>query len=36
LIFTAYNLGDVTIANQEALDELVMGFYSCGITLVND
>jgi len=26
----------VTIANQEALDELVMGFYSCGITLVND
>ena len=36
LIFTAYNLGDVTITNQEALDELVMGFYSCGITLVND
>ncbi len=36
LIFTAYNLGDVTIANQEALDELVMGFYGCGISLVND
>lgn len=35
LIFTLYNLGDVTIANQEAMDELVMGFYNCGLTLVN-
>jgi D-alanyl-D-alanine carboxypeptidase/D-alanyl-D-alanine-endopeptidase (penicillin-binding protein 4) len=36
LIFTVYNLGDVTMENQEALDELVMGFYSCGTSLVDD
>jgi D-alanyl-D-alanine carboxypeptidase/D-alanyl-D-alanine-endopeptidase (penicillin-binding protein 4) len=35
LIFTVYNLGDVTTANREAMDELVMGFYECGKTLVN-
>ena len=36
IIFTVYNLGDVTIANQEALDELVMGFYGCGSSLVDN
>jgi D-alanyl-D-alanine carboxypeptidase/D-alanyl-D-alanine-endopeptidase (penicillin-binding protein 4) len=36
LIFTVYNLGDVTLANQEAMDELVMGFYDCGLSLVNN
>lgn len=36
LIFTVYNLGDVTLANQEAMDELVMGFYGCGLSLVNN
>ena len=35
LIFTVYNLGDVTAANREAMDELVMGFYNCGKNLVN-
>ena len=35
LIFTVYNLGDVTAANREAMDDLVMGFYECGATLVN-
>lgn len=35
LIFTVYNLGDVTAANREAMDDLVMGFYDCGINLVN-
>ncbi len=35
LIFTVYNLGDVTAANREAMDDLVMGFYDCGIDLVN-
>ena len=35
LIFSVYNLGDVTAANREAMDELVMGFYNCGKNLVN-
>ena len=35
LIFTVYNLGDVTTANREAMDDLVMGFYECGLTLVD-
>ena len=35
LIFTVYNLGDVTASNREAMDDLVMGFYYCGSTLVN-
>ena len=35
LRFTVYNLGDVTSANREAMDELVMGFYECGTDLVN-
>ncbi len=35
LIFTVYNLGDVTASNREAMDDLVMGFYDCGSTLVN-
>ena len=36
LIFTVFNLGDsVAIKNQEALDELVLGFYGCGASLVN-
>ena len=35
LIFTVYNLGDVTTDNREAMDDLVMGFYDCGQNLVN-
>ena len=35
LIFTVYNLGDVTASNRDAMDDLVMGFYDCGSTLVN-
>lgn len=35
LIFTVYNLGDVTTDNREAMDDLVMGFYDCGKDLVN-
>ena len=35
LIFTVYNLGDVTAANREAMDDLVMGFFDCGKNLVN-
>jgi D-alanyl-D-alanine carboxypeptidase/D-alanyl-D-alanine-endopeptidase (penicillin-binding protein 4) len=35
LRFTVYNLGDVTTANREAMDDLVMGFYACGADLVN-
>lgn len=35
LIFTVYNLGNVTLKNQEAMDQLVMGFYGCGASLVN-
>ncbi len=35
LIFTVYNLGDVTAANRQAMDDLVLGFYNCGKNLVN-
>lgn len=36
LIFTVYNLGgSVNTANQEAMDELVMGFYGCGKSLAD-
>ena len=35
LIFTVYNLGDVTVKHREAMDRLVLGFYNCGRTLVN-
>jgi D-alanyl-D-alanine carboxypeptidase/D-alanyl-D-alanine-endopeptidase (penicillin-binding protein 4) len=35
LIFTVYNLGDVTAKHREAMDRLVLGFYNCGKTLVN-
>jgi D-alanyl-D-alanine carboxypeptidase/D-alanyl-D-alanine-endopeptidase (penicillin-binding protein 4) len=36
LIFTVFNLGNsVAIKNQEAMDELVLGFYGCGVSLVN-
>ncbi len=36
LIFTVFNLGNsVSTKNQEAMDELVMGFYGCGKSLVN-
>jgi len=36
LIFTVFNLGNsVAIKNQEAMDELVLGFYGCGASLVN-
>lgn len=35
LIFTVYNLGNVNLKNQEAMDQLVMGFYGCGASLVN-
>ncbi|MEL0319260.1 MAG: D-alanyl-D-alanine carboxypeptidase, partial [Aquiluna sp.] len=35
LIFTVYNLGDVQIKHREAMDALVMGFYDCGVNLVN-
>jgi D-alanyl-D-alanine carboxypeptidase/D-alanyl-D-alanine-endopeptidase (penicillin-binding protein 4) len=36
LIFTVYNLGDVTMENREAMDDLVLGFYECGTDLVGD
>ena len=35
LIFSVYNLGDVQIKHREAMDALVMGFYNCGLSLVN-
>ena len=35
LIFTVYNLGDVQIKHRDAMDALVMGFYDCGVNLVN-
>jgi D-alanyl-D-alanine carboxypeptidase/D-alanyl-D-alanine-endopeptidase (penicillin-binding protein 4) len=35
LIFTVYNLGEVTLENQQAMDDLVMGFYGCGLTLAD-
>jgi D-alanyl-D-alanine carboxypeptidase/D-alanyl-D-alanine-endopeptidase (penicillin-binding protein 4) len=35
LLFTIYNLGKVTEANREAMDELAMGIYNCGTLLGN-
>jgi hypothetical protein len=35
LVFAVYNLGDVSIPNREALDELVYGIYDCGADLGN-
>lgn len=35
LIFTVYNIGDVTLANRDAMDALVAGFYDCGLNLVD-
>ena len=35
LIFTVYNLGNVSTDNREAMDDLVEGFYNCGADLVN-
>ena len=35
LVFSVYNLGDVSIPNREALDELVYGIYDCGADLGN-
>ncbi len=36
LIFTVFNLGDsVDLSHQKALDELVLGMYGCGASLVN-
>ncbi len=36
LIFTLYNLGKVTEANREAMDDLAMGIYKCGTLLGNE
>jgi D-alanyl-D-alanine carboxypeptidase/D-alanyl-D-alanine-endopeptidase (penicillin-binding protein 4) len=35
LLFTIYNLGKVTEANREAMDDLAMGIYNCGTLLGN-
>ena len=35
LTFAVYNLGDVSIANRDALDEFVYGIYDCGADLGN-
>jgi len=35
LVFAVYNLGDVSIPNRDALDELVYGIYDCGASLGN-
>jgi D-alanyl-D-alanine carboxypeptidase/D-alanyl-D-alanine-endopeptidase (penicillin-binding protein 4) len=35
LVFAVYNLGDVSTANREALDEFVYGIYDCGADLGN-
>ena len=35
LLFTLYNLGKVTEANREAMDDLAMGIYNCGTQLGN-
>jgi hypothetical protein len=35
LLFTLYNLGKVTEANREAMDDLAMGIYKCGTLLGN-
>jgi D-alanyl-D-alanine carboxypeptidase/D-alanyl-D-alanine-endopeptidase (penicillin-binding protein 4) len=36
LIFTLFNLGKVTEANREAMDDLAMGIYKCGTLLGNE
>ena len=36
LIFTVYNLGNVTLENRQAMDDLVSGFYECGSDLVSE
>jgi D-alanyl-D-alanine carboxypeptidase/D-alanyl-D-alanine-endopeptidase (penicillin-binding protein 4) len=36
LIFALYNLGKVTEANREAMDDLAMGIYNCGTLLGNE
>lgn len=36
LIFTIYNLGDVSEANREAMDSLALAIYECGGSLGND
>lgn len=36
LIFTVYNLGDVTLENRQAMDDLVLGFYNCGTKLAGE
>ena len=36
LIFTIYNLGQVSTANREALDDLALAIYKCGASLSND
>lgn len=35
LVFAVYNLGNVSTANREALDEFVYGIYNCGADLGN-
>lgn len=35
LVFAVYNLGNVTTANRDALDEFVYGIYECGAELRN-
>ena len=35
LLFTLYNLGKVTEANREAMDDLAIGIYNCGTLLGN-
>ena len=36
LIFSVYNLGKVSAANRDAMDELVMAIYDCGGNLGNE
>jgi D-alanyl-D-alanine carboxypeptidase/D-alanyl-D-alanine-endopeptidase (penicillin-binding protein 4) len=36
LIFTIYNLGQVSTANRDALDDLALAIYNCGASLSND
>lgn len=35
LIFTVYNLGEVSLESRQAMDDLVLGFYECGKDLVD-
>lgn len=35
LVFAVYNLGNVTTANRDALDQFVYGIYECGAELSN-